>query len=56
MYVCILNAAGVIVVHRNIRTDQTRFLVLIAPYRDIQSEEARESISHSPYMSLTQRF
>ena len=34
MYVCILNAAGETLVHRNIRTDQTRFLTLIAPYRD----------------------
>jgi len=34
MYVRILNAAGGTLVHRNIRTDQTRFLALIAPYRD----------------------
>ena len=34
MYVCILNSAGEILVHRNIRTDQTRFLALIEPYRD----------------------
>lgn len=34
MYVCILNQAGDILVHRNIRTDQARFLSLIAPYRD----------------------
>jgi len=34
MYVCILNADGAILVHRNIRTDQARFLALIEPYRD----------------------
>jgi len=34
MYVCILNSAGEILVHRNIRTDQTHFLALIEPYRD----------------------
>lgn len=34
MYVCILDAAGEILVHRNIRTDQKRFLALIEPYRD----------------------
>jgi transposase len=34
MYVCILNQTGEILLHRNIRTDQERFLKLIAPYRD----------------------
>ena len=34
MYVCIMNQAGDILVHRNIRTDQDRFLSLIGPYRD----------------------
>ena len=34
MYVCILNQAGDILVHRNIRTDQDRFLSLVGPYRD----------------------
>ncbi|MBI3562478.1 MAG: transposase [Gammaproteobacteria bacterium] len=34
MYVCILNPAGDILVHRNIPTDQQRFLSLIAPYRE----------------------
>lgn len=33
MYVCILNQAGDILVHRNIRTEKDRFLTLIAPYR-----------------------
>ncbi|MGD8876092.1 MAG: transposase, partial [Gammaproteobacteria bacterium] len=34
MYVCILNATGETLVHRNIRTDQQRFLALIEPYRE----------------------
>ena len=34
MYVCIMNREGDILVHRNIRTDQDRFLKLITPYRD----------------------
>ena len=34
MYVCILNAAGEILVHRNVRTDPARFLALIEPNRD----------------------
>jgi hypothetical protein len=34
MYVCILNAAGQILVHGNIRLDPARFLVLIEPYRE----------------------
>lgn len=34
MYVCVLNQAGDILLHRNIRTDKDRFLKLIAPYRD----------------------
>jgi len=34
MYVCIMNQAGDILLHRNIRTDQDRFLNLIAPYQD----------------------
>ena len=34
MYVCIMNQAGDTLVHRNIRTDQRRFLSLIEPYRD----------------------
>ena len=33
MYVCILNQAGDILVHRNIRTDQERFLSLLSPYQ-----------------------
>jgi hypothetical protein len=31
MYVCIMNQAGDTLVHRNIRTDQRRFLSLIEP-------------------------
>ena len=34
MYVCIVNQEGAILVHRNIKTDPTCFLELIAPYRD----------------------
>lgn len=34
MYVCIMNPAGEILVHRNIRTDKDRFLALITPYRN----------------------
>jgi len=34
MYVCVLNQAGDILEHRNIKTDQDRFLSVIAPYRD----------------------
>lgn len=34
MYVCVMNQHGDILVHRNIRTDQRRFLSLIDPYRD----------------------
>jgi transposase len=34
MYVCIVNQTGDILVHRNIQTDQERFLSLIAPYRE----------------------
>jgi transposase len=34
MYVCVLNQAGDILVHRNIRTDKNSFLALVAPYRD----------------------
>lgn len=33
MYVCLLNQAGDVLVHRNIRTDPDRFLQLVAPYR-----------------------
>ena len=34
MYVCIVNQEGAILVHRNIKTDPTYFLELIAPHRD----------------------
>ena len=34
MYVCIVNREGAILVHRNIKTDPTGFLEVIAPYRD----------------------
>lgn len=34
MYVCILNQAGEIVLHRNLTTDPAVFLQVIAPYRD----------------------
>jgi len=34
MYLCILNQAGDIVLHRNLKTDPTLFLKLIAPYRE----------------------
>lgn len=34
MYLCILNQAGDVVLHRNIRTDPARFLAAIKPYRD----------------------
>jgi transposase len=33
MYICILNQAGDILLHRNLKTDADRFLALIAPYR-----------------------
>jgi len=32
MYVCVMNQAGDILVHRNMRTDKARFLKLVAPY------------------------
>lgn len=34
MYLCILNAEGEIVLHRNIKTDSHVFLKTIAPYRE----------------------
>jgi hypothetical protein len=34
MYVCILNQAGTIVVHKNLRTSPEDCLRVIAPYRD----------------------
>jgi transposase len=34
MYLCILNQAGDIVLHRNLKTDPALFLKLIAPYRE----------------------
>ena len=34
MYLCILNAEGEIVLHRNIKTDSDVFLKTIAPYRE----------------------
>jgi transposase len=34
MYVCILDAAGAVLVHKNIPTDSERFLKLVAPYRE----------------------
>lgn len=34
MYVCILDAKGAIVAHRNLRTEPHAFLELVAPYRD----------------------
>lgn len=34
MYVCILDNQGDIVLHKNIPTDASKFLALIAPYRD----------------------
>ena len=33
MHVCVLDEAGKILVHENIRTDSGQFLKLIAPYR-----------------------
>ena len=33
MYLCILNAEGEILLHRNIKTDSDVFLKTIAPYR-----------------------
>ena len=34
MYVCILDAEGIVVVHRNLRSEPKSFLELIAPYRE----------------------
>jgi hypothetical protein len=34
MYVCILNQAGAIVLHRNMATDPDAFLKAIAPFRE----------------------
>ena len=34
MYVCILNNLGEIVLHKHIATDATKFLKLIAPFRE----------------------
>jgi len=34
MYVCILNQAGAIVVHRNMKAEPDSFLKAIAPYRE----------------------
>jgi len=34
MYLCILNQAGAIVLHRNMKADPDSFLTAIAPYRD----------------------
>lgn len=32
MYVCVLNQAGEVVLHKNIRTDPEQFLNIISPY------------------------
>jgi transposase len=34
MYVCILNQTGDVLVHRNIKANEERFLTMIAPYRE----------------------
>ena len=34
MYVCIMNQAGEVVLHRNLKTDPAAFLKVIAPYRE----------------------
>ena len=34
MYLCILNQAGAIVLHRNMKADPDSFLKAIAPFRD----------------------
>ena len=34
MYLCILNQAGAIVLHRNMKADPDSFLSAIAPFRD----------------------
>lgn len=34
MYLCIMNQAGEIVLHRNMKTDPKAFLVAIAPFRE----------------------
>src|SRR4029450_377388 len=34
MYVCILDAAGQVVVHRNVKSTPEAFLEIVAPYRD----------------------
>lgn len=34
MYLCILNQAGEVLVHRNIPTDGQRFLKVIAPFQE----------------------
>ena len=34
MYLCILNQAGLIVLHRNMKAEPDSFLNAIAPYRD----------------------
>jgi hypothetical protein len=34
MYVCILDATGQVLVHRNVKTTAAAFLEIVAPYRD----------------------
>ena len=34
MYVCILDAAGQVLVHRNVKSTPEAFLEVVAPYRD----------------------
>ena len=34
MYVCILDAAGQVLVHRNMKSTHEAFLATVAPYRD----------------------
>jgi hypothetical protein len=34
MYVCILDAAGQVLVHRNVKSTAEAFLEIVAPYRD----------------------
>jgi hypothetical protein len=34
MYLCILDAAGEILVHRNVKSSPGAFLELVAPYRE----------------------
>ena len=46
MYVCILDAVGQVLVHRNVKTTPEAFLEIVAPYRD---DLVVESLRLSPF-------